>query len=109
MYYKQRARILLKIVTVSLLQIGAENHCFQVNCIDRINTDCSHKGRPGNLFLALLSVHQSKGYQSSGKPAHQFRSTHSAIWYSMETLSCRCVTRPLSIVTPTCDLRKVGT
>lgn len=33
----------LEIVIVSMLQIGADNHCFQINHINKTGTDHSHK------------------------------------------------------------------
>lgn len=78
--------------------MGAGKHCFQVSYINRISTDCSHQGRTGNLFTALLlSFHQrylvvikALGTCSSAQ------STHPAVWYSMGEMGRRCTLRPLT-------------
>lgn len=49
----------LEIVIVSLFQIGADNHRFQVNYISGMGTDHGHKNRRGNLFVVLLYFQQS--------------------------------------------------
>lgn len=48
----------LETVTVSLVQIGADNRCFQVNYINGMDIDHGHKTRRGNLFVVLLSFQQ---------------------------------------------------